>query len=404
MTTEAVQYLPDVLVALDEDDGHFLVRSFAGRVITCVPAVPLETTESLGRVFVVGDVTSACVALGLAPTDVSAVGGYSFNVPETAVTVSAGQVPRLVPGIGVLYPKYFDDADEWYSRLTRSHALQSLTESTKPGESLRRGIYITRVTEASPGGDAHFNLLRCSTNLGGPTDNRRAVDDDIIAAVNELRQHHFPHSAELNHVLAQEYGNTLAESGKSKKAAISLHSDKTKDMPRNAVMAFVSFYDWKVPRPARMAPSEDGFDLLVGGSTSVYSRLVWHVKESAAAADPTLPETVSVTLGPGSVLLTSLTTNRLYRHETKPSVLCADSIPTRLSYVVRSSKTPAVFKDGATHVTAPDGALTPLRPASVEDVACLRELYLQENATCDEVEYGFLPFSMNSGDYLRPLV
>ncbi len=46
-------------------------------------------------------------------------------------------------------------------------------------------------------------------------------------------------------MLAQTYHNSTTEDGKQKKARISRHSDKTKDMPSNSVMAFCTFYDFK---------------------------------------------------------------------------------------------------------------------------------------------------------------
>ena len=60
---------------------------------------------------------------------------------------------------------------------------------------------------------------------------------------------HFPvpkveYPASLNHVLAQIYYNKSAtEDQKQTKAKIKAHSDKTKDMPTNGLMAFCTFYD-----------------------------------------------------------------------------------------------------------------------------------------------------------------
>lgn len=84
--------------------------------------------------------------------------------------------------------------------------------------------------------------MRCSTNLDGPTENFRQTDIEIVNAVNGVRAKFFEDSASLNHVLAQTYHNVKNDEGKSKKAKISRHSDKTKDMPDNGLLAFCTFY------------------------------------------------------------------------------------------------------------------------------------------------------------------
>ncbi len=370
----------NVLLALEP---YELGGTFCGHVVSAIdddtkPVIPDDAV-----VFVVGDVAHVCAAAGVSPASVLAIQGMTRNVPASTVVVNVGKVPLVVPGIGVLYPRYFPSG--CYERVRTAHTLQALTESSKPGESLRRGIYITRVTPGADD-DLHFKLLRCSTNLSGPTDNRRQIDDVLISGVNELREHNFAGSAELDHVLAQEYSNTITDTGRSKKASISSHSDKTEDMPSNGTMAFVSFYSWE-------SESSDA---------AVYTKLVWHLKDDVAPSETT-PRKVSVTLGPGSVLLVSLDTNRLYRHETKPSGLPADKIPTRLSYVIRSSCTRAVFRSDKTHIVAPDNTLHELAPCSSEDMAVLRDGYLRENTTSNVIDYGFVPFSMNGGDYMRPI-
>ena len=84
------------------------------------------------------------------------------------------RVPLRVHGVGVYYRRFFDLTPITSARIRAEHAFQSLTESTKPGTAHRTGIYLTPVT---PDGDElHFRLLRCSTNLSGPTENFRATD------------------------------------------------------------------------------------------------------------------------------------------------------------------------------------------------------------------------------------
>jgi hypothetical protein len=156
--------------------------------------------------------------------------------------VDLGRVPLRVHGSGVYYRRFFDPAGAHFSRICSEHAFQSLTESTKPGKAHRSGIYLTPVRRE---GDAlHFRLLRCSTNLSGPTENFRATDRHIVDALNQEAALVFDAAAPLNHVLAQTYHNTPADpERKQAKARISPHADKTKDMPRDGVMAFCTFYE-----------------------------------------------------------------------------------------------------------------------------------------------------------------
>ena len=416
----------NTLVLLDSatctDELHKnIANTFAGTVIRSPEAwsASAPSARAFAACYVFGNVGTSCEVLGLDPARVFAVASASTNYdPDVTEMVQLGQVPLRVPGIGVLYPAYFLPGDQHYQRLVTSHALQSLTESSKPGESYRRGIYITRVTASEWGKE--FKLLRCSTNLAGPTDNRREVDDEIIGAVNELRHRNFPDSAVLDHVLAQEYGNKVMDTGKSKKAAISAHSDKTEDMPVNGTMAFVTFYDWGGFAGTHCTPSCNdnplhAFDQLYKGTTSVYTRLCWTRKTDVAVGDDEddeddaeLPKSVEVTLCAGSVLLVPLSTNRLYRHETKPSLLPADMIPTRIGYVIRSSKTRAVFMSDAVMIEAYTGVRdsygTHILACTDDDREELRALYLMENTTSRRVPYGFIPYSMNEGDYLPPLL
>ena len=95
-----------------------------------------------------------------------------------------GRVPLLVHGVGVLYRNFFggDDGEpsDIFSKVTTAHELQSLTESDKAGRAHRTGIYLTPVTVDARTRDAHFRLLRCSSNLAGPTGAFAAVDEGLV--------------------------------------------------------------------------------------------------------------------------------------------------------------------------------------------------------------------------------
>ncbi|RSS51054.1 hypothetical protein EF912_21270 [Streptomyces sp. WAC07061] len=317
---------------------------------------------------------------------------------EGWTTVGLGRVPVRVHGAGVYYPRFFEPGDGHFGRIRAEHEFQSLTESTKPGTAHRSGIYLTPVTRE--GEELHFRLLRCSTNLSGPTEGFGPTDTEIVDALNREAATVFRGHAPLNHVLAQIYHNTPAVEGrKQSKARISAHADKTKDMPADGVMAFCTFYDGL----DGLEPLDgDPFDRGVNGVSGL-TRLRFRLKDPAAAGGAAaLPEEFSVTLHPGSVFFVPLSTNRLYTHEIRPSALDAGLLPTRLGYVVRCSSTEAVHRDGATFLKQP-GGLVRLGPPTPEGMDELRRLYAEENRSTSAVDYGdgFL-FSMNAGDYVAP--
>ncbi|RAG84336.1 hypothetical protein DN069_17795 [Streptacidiphilus pinicola] len=324
--------------------------------------------------------------------------GYREDGEDSWTVVGAGRVPLQVHGVGVYYRRFFGlDADH-FGRIRAEHAFQSLTESTKPGTAHRSGIYLTPVTRN--GDELHFRLLRCSTNLSGPTESFREADTQIVEALNREADAVFRDQAPLNHVLAQIYHNTVATAErKQSKARISAHADKTKDMPVNGIMAFCTFYEGL----DKLQPlAEDSFDYGRNGVSGL-TRLHFRLKESATGRDgAALPGQFTVTLHPGSVFFMPLSTNRLYSHEIRPSMLDAELLPTRLGYVVRCSSAEAVHKGGRTYLKA-DGDLVELEPPTQAGMDRLRRLYAEENKTSSVIDYGDeFVFSMNSGDYSAP--
>ncbi|WP_256961717.1 hypothetical protein [Streptomyces sp. NRRL B-24572] len=326
--------------------------------------------------------------------------GYHERADEPWTPVGLGRVPLRVHGVGVYYRRFFELDTDHFGRISTEHAFQSLTESTKPGTAHRSGIYLTPVVR--DGDELHFRLLRCSTNLSGPTEGFRPTDTHIVGELNREASAVFRDPAPLNHVLAQIYHNTRATTErKQSKAKISSHADKTKDMPVNGIMAFCTFYD----RLDELQPlADDAFDYGLRGVSGL-TRLHFRLKEPMAERDgAVLPAQFTVTLHPGSVFFMPLSTNRLYTHEIRPSALDAESLPTRLGYVVRCSSAEAVHKNGHTFLKAAGGLveLGPPTPAGIDE---LRRLYAEENRTSSFIDYGeeFL-FSMNTGDYLAPRV
>lgn len=190
--------------------------------------------------------------------------------------------------------------------------------------------------------------------------------------------------AHLNHVLAQVYENstTMNDAGKTAKehkAKIKSHSDKTKDMPANGLIAFCSFYSDTIKYKA---PSHDRFDRCYRGA-SVLTQLRFKLKDEVQHLP--LAKDFRVTLYPNSVLLIPLSTNRLYTHEIVPPVLPVGKFPTRLGYVARCSKTKAVHRDGATFLLQEGGEGVRLeRPTQAESDE-LKLLYQKENLTAEKV-------------------
>ncbi|MEU6981780.1 hypothetical protein [Streptomyces sp. NPDC046371] len=393
----------NILVAPPPLRDNELIRTFFGSVIT--PEELDSGAPDLARktVYLCGDVSGISRRQLDAAARVFVVRelsrGYHEDAAQPWTLVDLGRVPVRVHGVGVYYRDFFGaDGAERFGRIRAEHVFQSLTESTKPGTAHRRGIYLTPVTRE--GDDLHFRLLRCSTNLSGPTEGFGPTDTHIVETLNREAAVVFRNQAPLNHVLAQIYHNTLATPDrKQSKARISSHADKTKDMPVNGVMAFCTFYEG-LDKLERLA--EDTFDYGVKGASGL-TRLHFRLKEPVEARDGVdLPPQFTLTLYPGSVFFMPLSTNRLYTHEIRPSMLDAELLPTRLGYVVRCSSAEAFHRNGHTYLK---GAGDPVKlgPPTAAGMDDLRRLYAEENKTSSFIDYGDeFPFSMNTGDYLAP--
>lgn len=308
-----------------------------------------------------------------------------------------------IPNIGTLFLNYFDK--NYYADFLASHTPQQLTESNKGDAAFRKGVYLSRVQEEK--GILYFHLLRCSSNLIGPTEGFTSSDEEIIARLNKTAKELYPDAAEINHVLAQVYYNQQI-GNKQRTAKIMAHSDKTEDMPKNAVMAFCTFYD-----PVALADKK--YHLVNGElyykNASALTKLRFVRKSDGQITD--------VKLWPNSVLFIDLNTNRDFTHEIVPPQLSSADISTRLGYVARCSKQLARFKEQteifdnhrrepASREAQQDKWLL-LRQPTNEDIRWLKEQYLIENAQAVTPDYVILKgqteldFSLNQGDYLKPI-
>ena len=386
------QLLPGRHVLLTNSPDSFLAKNFFGRVITKAADLP-ESPEPGSILYVESSGT-----LQESPFEVTLHIGKDID---------EGAVPINVHNVGVFIRKAFPDGKDYYRSITQEHEFQVLGMGRKPGIAHRKGIYLTPVEQK--GNELWFRLLRCSTNLDGPTDNFRATDWEIVTKANDLRAVFFQDGAELNHVLAQTYHNTVDDEApegrqpKERKARIAEHSDKTKDMPSNGLMAFVTFYDFSDCDQGTAALHQAGFDWVYGskGVSSALTRLRFRLKDDVK--DETLAKEFDITLYPNSMFLMPLRTNRLYTHEIIPSILPVSTLPTRIGYVIRCSNKQAVSVNGETFVVE-DETRTKLEPPTPQGIERLKDIYYTENTTSQPVTYEGFYFSMNQGDYLAPLL
>lgn len=312
---------------------------------------------------------------------------------ENYKMINIGMVPINVHNVGIYFKCFLDTGKDYFNLIKNEHTFQTLIESNKPNNAFRKEIYLSRIEKVND--ELRYHLLRCSSNLSGPTDNFRETDNEIISQVNNICQDYFSQKVELNHVLAQIYENS--NQGKAK---IKAHSDKTKDMPRNGLIAFCTFYNFGDLKGIKKSV-DDNFDYCYNG-TSVLTRLRFRLKPEVN--DDNLVKRFCITLYPNSLFVIPLSTNRLYTHEIVPSIMSFDKMPTRLGYVIRCSKTRAVFRNGQTYIHESDGNMVKLRDITDDDRNVLRDLYYIENTTDKIVDYGDVYYSMNKGDYVQPIL
>ena len=384
---QPIEFEKNVLL-LDFKEDIKLKTSFCGKVFVNIEEYSdfIHFTKQIGPslLYLTGDIEKKIETLReILPLyheiTFLAIQEYSFHYENTECPrIHLGEVPLLAEGgIGLMCNQLFaQENPSYYEMIHKEHIFQELTESNKPNSAYRKGMYLTEVDAE----DGTFALLRCSTNLRGPTQNIRLFDMEIINKVQAVVDNYFTYSTRLNHVLAQVYLNTT-----HKKARIKEHSDKTKDMDKNGVIAFCTFYDKPLLKEEY--------------ATKLKFRLKNPMKY------PNLVPAINITLLNNSVFIIPLVTNRLYTHEISPSIYPSDMIPTRIGYVIRCSNQMGRYMDGQMHLKSPLGEWIPMRRPTEKDVERLKALYYEENMSDETVEYeDGQHFSLNEGDYENPLL
>lgn len=373
----------------------YLIDTFCGQIVSSLSGI-----ESKKKIYVCGDLNRFKEESSFIYIIKELSSNYENYNREKSQIITLGQVPIIISNAGVYFRNLFTDAN-YFDCIKSEHEFQELTESSKPAKALRKGIYLSKIIKEELESEIlHFHLLRCSSNFTGATDNFRVTDYKIINLLNEAVKYIFEYPSEMNHVLVQIYENRKKTEGIEKeiKSKIKAHSDKTKDMPKNGLIAFCTFYDDS--NTENLKPSStDRYDLCYK-QTSGLTKL--HFKLKSTVDDDSLEKEFSVMLYPNSVFLIPLSTNRLYTHEIRPSVLNVDKIPIRMGYVVRCSNVKALYTNNQTYIKENDKLikLEKMNPKLQEN---LRNSYYKENTSEEVIEYGKVHFSMNLGDYEKPI-
>lgn len=416
------QIKQNVLNKLCEKEKNLLVnelehleKNFCGNVINLFETIDQMNTSNFTNIYITGDIDKIIKSIKefkIPYNNIYVISELSYNYAkytnENIFETNLGMVPINIYDVGVYFRNVFESKINWFENIVSEHKFQSLTESNKKSNAFRTGIYLTPVEMDKQNNMIKFNLMRSSTNFEGSTDNFRSIDEQIVSKVNKIGNEYFLNPFELNHVQAQIYHNVESDNTKSeRKAKIKPHTDKTQDMDSNGIIAFCSFYqnyincDFTNKKEKKTFKSNiDLYDFTYGKNVSVLTRLRFKLKKDVV--EDNYVKSFDLLLYANSVFMISLETNRLYTHEIVPSNLFVDKIQTRIGYVIRCSKTKAVYKDGKTWLIDENNNLIKLNEQNKANVDELKDLYFKENMTSEKIVYEGFNFSLNNGDYIEP--
>lgn len=400
---------PSNLNSAQNSEFQYIIANFCGITIFDPKSLELWNYQPNTIIYLCGDIKKLYDLIRSSNNIINIIGNLSHNYESNSnyKIITSGQVPINIYNTGVYFRQFFSSNKNYFECINTEHKFQALTESTKMSDAFRTGIYLTKIESENDG--LNFRLLRCSSNLRGPTDNFRDTDNEIIEQVNNVAGYFFEEKTNLNHVLAQIYNNrklTVDSKHVERKAKIKAHSDKTKDMPRNGLMGFCTFYKdyyggkFNCDELKHCGRSADNIYDYTSNNMSILTKLRFRLKNSKA--NSSLQKQFDVILYPNSVFITSLYTNRLYTHEIVPAGLPIDKLPTRLGYVIRCSKTEAVFRDNKTFIK--DNDLVALKEPNEKGIEKLKSTYYEENSTDNIINYEQFDFSLNEGDYMKPIL
>ena len=377
---------------IDSIEIEYLKKHFCGLVYENINLNNIETSNSI-LLYLTGNIEQINLPKNSNITIyIIKQLSYNINLDHKYEIIDISSVPINIHNVGVFIEQFFDQNKDYFKLIENEHTFQNITESNKDGIALRTGIYLSRITKQSEY-NLKFNILRCSTILDGPTEGFRETDNEIVNSVNQIASCFFDQKTDLNHVLAQIYENRVVTEDinrREKKVRIKDHSDKTEDMPRNGLIAFCSFYK--------------NYDSNKYKSSDCLTKMRFRLKP-CVKDDTELAKQFDIILHPNSVFLISLWTNRLYTHEIVPSHLPTEKIPTRLEYVIRCSKREVIYDElkSRTYIIEDDINRRLVEPTS-EDIANLKEAYFHENMYDKIMNYDDFYFSLNKGDYMKPIV
>lgn len=389
-TENSISYEKNALIVLsslsEQTETDYLKKHFCGQIFTDLT----HDVQSFEKVFICGDFSQIThIDASFHIIQELSINHQHLNNP----LVILGQVPIVIHQAGVYFRQLFTEKN-LFSSIESEHLFQDLTESNKPSKAFRKGIYLTKVTKIQTNDvdSFSFRLLRCSSNLSGATDNLRDTDKHIITTINAVASSVFEKSTDLNHVLAQIYYNQKSDGNKEIKAKIKAHSDKTKDMPKQGLIAFCSFYDEQALnnlQTAKVLKNNDRFDWCYKDKSGL-TRLLFKLKKGVSPEQiktEHLVDSFSITLYPNSVFIIPLSTNRFYTHEIRPSMLNIHKTPTRMGYVVRCSNLEALYQNKQTFIKENE-EWVPLVPMTDTLKQSLKNNYHQENRETAHVDYG----------------